>query len=66
MRKASEVPHNNNMEFDKLIAAHEGGRLPNKLSRFFTSPVYQYTSQEIGGRDAAIAESIRRRKDKGL
>lgn len=64
MRKASNVPHNNNQAFDNLCQASDFGHLKKShLSPFYTRPIYQYTSMEMGGRDATYRERTHRRGD---
>lgn len=61
--KASALKHNHNNEFDNLCAASDYGRLKNNLSPFFTRPIYQYTSMEMGERNETYAQRTHRRRD---
>lgn len=48
-QKYSEMNHDFNNEFDKLIRAADSGKLSKRLSSFYTRPLYYGTSQQMGG-----------------
>ena len=45
----SDQPHNMNDDFDSLLYHSDRHRLSHKLSPFYTRPLYNGTSQQIGG-----------------
>ena len=51
-RGFSTIVHNHNIDMDIIFDQLDKGKLQEEeLSRFYTSPVYQYTKAECGGRE---------------
>ena len=46
MSKFSELKHETNIDFDRLLNDAEHGKLKKNLSSFFTRPAYKGTSME--------------------
>lgn len=62
-RGFSTIVHNHNLDMDIIFDQLDKGKLKGKeLSRFYTSPVYQYTKAECGGRDHELQNVRRARK----
>lgn len=45
-KKISEIRHDHNTAFDKLLVDSDRGALGEKLSKFMTRPAYAHTSME--------------------
>lgn len=62
-RGFSTIVHNHNIDMDIIFDQLDKGKLQEEeLSRFYTSPVYQYTKAECGGRDHELQNVRRARK----
>lgn len=62
-RGFSTIVHNHNIELDNIFDQLDKGKLQEEeLSRFYTSPVYQYTKAECGGREHELQNVRRARK----
>lgn len=62
-RGFSTIVHNHNIELDNTFNQLDSGKLQQEgLSRFYTSPVYQYTKAECGGREHELQNVRRARK----
>lgn len=62
-RGFSTIVHNHNIDMDIIFDQLDKGKLQEEeLSRFYTSPVYQYTKAECGGRDHELQNIRRARK----
>lgn len=62
-RGFNTLVHNYNLDKDIIFDQLDKGKLQEEeLSRFYTSPVYQYTKAECGGRDHELQNVRRARK----
>lgn len=62
-RGFSTIVHNHNIDMDIIFDQLDSGKLQEEeLSKFYTSPVYQYTKAECGGRDHELQNVRRARK----
>lgn len=62
-RGFSTIVHNHNIDMDIIFDQLDKGKLQEEeLSRSYTSPVYQYTKAECGGRDHELQNVRRARK----
>lgn len=62
-RGFSTIVHNHNIDMDIIFDQLDKGKLQEEeLSRFYTSPVYQYTKAECGGREHELQNVRRARK----
>lgn len=62
-RGFNTIVHNYNVDMDIIFDQLDKGKLQEEeLSRFYTSPVYQYTKAECGGRDHELQNVRRARK----
>lgn len=61
MRRASDVPHTFNLEFERLMGMADCNKLGHELSPFYKRAAYYGTSQEVGEIHAKSTKTGHRR-----